>query len=473
VRDAVPIRFGTSGWRGVLGEEVTFARLRALARAVGRWLREDGAARRVLIGYDGRFASEALARSAADVLRADGLRPVIAAHWTPTPVVTHALQRGRWAAGLVLTASHNPPLDHGLKVFDAAGAGIGDPVARRIEALAARALRDGVPAPDGAVGHRSAPALGEAYLAAVADLLDRDALRRHAPTVVYDAMHGAAAGHLDTLLERLGVRVIALRTAPDPRFGGGVPDPVAAQLGALIARTRAAASPALGLANDGDGDRVGVVDGRGRVLTETQVIALLVDHLARTGRIARGVALGRATGSLVARVAEAHGLTVMRRPIGFKHLSAAILADRADVAGDESGGFAYRPIGPDKDGMLAAALLVELVATTGRPIEQHVARLEAAHGASACGRRALRASGGLDRALVRLAASPPTRIGGVALAGFDAGDGLRFELADGGFLMFRRSGTEPLLRIYAEAADAQRLERRLELGQRLLARSAR
>lgn len=469
------IRFGTSGWRGVLGEEITFPRLRVLARAVARWLRAEERGRRVLIGWDARFASRTMAEIAAAVLQDEGLSPWLTADCTPTPVVTHALAHGRFAAGLVLTASHNPPADHGLKLFDASGATLADRFVRKIEAIAARHPRGDAPPP------ASRPvrtlSLAEPYLAALAAQLDREALRAGGVKLFHDAMHGAAGGYLDGLMARHGVAVEGLRERADPTFGGTAPDPVPARLGELTARLRACSGrtrgPALGIAHDGDGDRVGVVDGRGRVLSETQALALLVDHLASTGRIVRGVAIGAATGSLVEKVARSHGLAVERHPIGFKHLSAAILAGRADVAGEESGGFAWAPMGPDKDGILAGALLVELVARSREPLEAHVDRLEARFGPSACGRIALPRTAVLVRGVDRLTARPPARVGRIAVLEVETRDGLRLGLADGGFLMFRVSGTEPIVRIYAEAADATQLERRLGAGTRLLARAGR
>lgn len=473
--DPAAIRFGTSGWRGELGEEVTFPRLRRLVRAVARWLREEERGRRVLIGWDTRFASRAMAEIAAAVLQAEGLRPTLASACTPTPAVTHALAHGRFAAGLVLTASHNPPADHGLKLFDASGATLADRFVRRIEAIAARRGLDEAPPPA-----RRSPgrvSLAEPYLDALSERLDRDALRSGRVTLFHDAMHGAAGGYLDGLMGRLGIAVERLREGPDPEFGGSVPDPVPSRLGELTARLRTRTARgsglALGIAHDGDGDRVAVVDGLGRVLSETQALALLVEHLACTGRIVRGLAIGAATGSLVERVARAHDLAVERHPIGFKHLSAAILDGRADVAGEESGGFAWAPMGPDKDGILAGALLVELVAASGEPLEALIARLEARFGPSACGRVGIPRTAALARGLDRLAIQTPSRIDRCPVLAVEASDGVRLALADGGFLMFRASGTEPIVRIYAEAADAPQLERRLREGARLLARAGR
>lgn len=472
---APPIRFGTSGWRGPLAGEVTFARLQRLTRAIARWLAEQRARGSVLIGYDGRFASRALAEAAQDSLRAAGRATELVGRFTPTPVVTHALarSRGRYAAGLVLTASHNPPPDHGLKLFGATGAAVDDEAARRIERLA-QADRDRAPEPHVLPERRRRRGddPGERYLADLAALLDRDAIRRSGLTLVHDAMHGAAAGHLDALMRRLGLVVVGLRDSVDPNFGGASPDPTAQRLSALVQVVGTTRGPVVGIANDGDADRVGVVDGRGRVLSETQVLALLVDHLAACGRIGRGVAIGVATGSLVEKVACAHGLSVERHPIGFKHLSRALLAGRVDVAGEESGGFAWAPMGPDKDGLLAGALLVERVARSGRSLEQDLDTLEARHGASACGRIARATSARIERGLARLAASPPERLGRTRIERVDRSDGLHFAFGDGGFLMFRRSGTEAVIRLYAEARDATALGQRLSDGERLLARAA-
>jgi phosphomannomutase len=198
----------------------------------------------------------------------------------------------------------------------------------------------------------------------------------------------------------------------------------------------------------------------------------LIDHLATTGQLSRGVAITNGTGSLVEKVAADHGLGVERHAVGFKHLSSAIAAQRVDVAGEESGGFALASMGRDKDGLLAGCLLVNLVAISGQPLEAHIERLEARFGASACGRTALAIRPGLDRALEHLENAPPERLAGVRVQRATVDDGLRLDLEDGGFLIFRRSGTEPLLRVYAEASTAAALGERLRQGIRLIEQTA-
>lgn len=467
------ISFGTSGWRGVLGEEVTFPRLRAVLSGTLTWLvgqPDAGSRRRVLIGFDARFASERMAREAVAAVRSRGLVPVVSDRPVATPVVSAQVRARRALGGLVFTASHNPPEHHGLKVFHCGGACVDDAAARRIERLAARALdcdADGLPA---------LPAAGvdlvSGYLERLLRLLDVAAMRRVRPLVVYDAMHGMGGGVLDAALERCGVRVEGLRLGADPLFGGATPDPLAEGLGALRSRVRRARGLRLALATDGDGDRLAAVDRGGRVFSETQMVALLVDHLARTGRLRRGVAISRATGSLVERVALSHGLAVSRHPMGFKHLSRALADGAADAAGDESGGFALARLGHDKDGIASGCLLTELLCLDREPLGARLGRLERRFGRSSCGRRALRWDGDGMRGLRDLMASPPHRVDGATVRSVDCEEGLRLEFDDG-FLMWRPSGTEEVLRLYGEAPDPDALARRLDRGARLLLRRAR
>jgi phosphomannomutase len=451
------IRFGTSGWRGVLGEEFHFAGARALALAVARFAGAPAGRPRVLVAHDTRFLGERLAEEAAAVLAGAGARPLIAGRATPTPVVNFALRARRGAAALVFTASHNPPAWQGLKVLLPWGGGAPDAVSAKLAAAAERTLARGEP-PRGPVP--------SARFDAVPGYLDA-LLRRLGPLprgrrlrVVYDALHGCGAGVLDRALAARGARVELLRGEPDPRFGGVVPDPTPARLAGLARRVRGIDGLRLGLATDGDADRLAAVDAGGAVLSETELLALLVDHLARSGRATRGVAISVATGSLVERVARHYGLACVRRPIGFKHLTAALASGEADVAGEESRGFAWAPFARDKDAILAGALLAEVVASTGAPLASRLAELAARHGAPACGRRSLPLGPRARAAYARLGGSTPRRFDGARVLAVDDLDGFRLSLEDG-FVLWRASGTEPLLRVYAEAPTRRALARRL------------
>jgi phosphomannomutase len=463
-----PILFGTSGWRGVLAEDFTAERVCAAVTGVARWLREGRAVRPVYVAHDRRFLGERFALLAAGVLHSEGIRPILVRGAVATPVVSHGVVRARAAGAVVFTASHNPPAYQGLKVLGASGGGLMSEATRRIEALAAQALAQGGQASPPPLATLRAVDLVAPYLADLLCEIDRTALRRSGLSVVYDALYGTGAGVLDVALRRCGVSVLTLRGDADPTFGGFSPDPVPERLRELARAVRGRSGLRIGLATDGDADRLAVVDSTGRCLSETRTLALLIDHLARTGRVRRGVALSVATGSLVERVASSHGLSVKRLPIGFKYLTQALLDGSADVAGEESGGFALEAFARDKDGVFAGCLLAERVATMRRPLQACARELERLFGASACGRTSVPATARACDALASLVESPPSRLGREAVRGADTSCGLRIELADG-FLMLRASGTEPVIRLYGEAPDVRRLARRLAAGARLLA----
>lgn len=472
------IRFGTSGWRGVLTEEVTLPRVRGFVRGLAGWLREagphggrppGGRPTRILVAHDTRFLGRELAALACRELEAAGHVPVLACSPVPTPVVASGVRHGGADAAIVFTASHNPAEYQGAKVIASGGGSVTDDQARHIEAQIRRAARAPITATR-ARATRSAEAaidLVGPYLSRLTAWVDGDAFRRDPPNVVYDALHGTGSGVTDRALRGLGVPVELRRGERSPRFGGGTPDPTATRLTGLVARVRAHRGRALGLANDGDADRYAVVDCDGTLLTETEALALLLDRLARTGRVGRGVAISIATGSLVERVAADYGLPVTRFPIGFKHLANALETGVADVAGEESGGFAVDAMARDKDGILACVLFAEMVAAERAPLAKRLRELLRRHGPSACGRTALSADAGALERMARLSEAPPDRVGDAVIREVERLDGLRLNLADG-FLMLRASGTEPLIRIYAEARDRRALARRLAAGRALL-----
>jgi len=464
-----PVRFGTSGWRGVLGEDFTFERVRALAAAVGRRAASGDRPARVLVTHDTRFQADRAACVAAEVIAGVGARPVLAVGPTPTPVATHAVRKRRCAAGFLLTASHNPPEYLGVKIVEPGGGALSRSDTCWLERESARQLAAGAP-PVGVVpARRIRPT--EAYLRELAGRLDTERLARARMPIFYDAIHGTGAGVLDRLLRELGVRVETLRGAPDPRFGGGAPDPAPARLRDLGSRVAKRGGRALGLATDGDADRLAVVDREGR-LSETEAVALLVDHLARTRTLSGGVAISVATGSLVERVAEAAGLEVERHPIGFRPLTEALASGRARVAGEESGGFAWAPFAYDKDGILAGALMVEAATAHRHGLRGRLRELERLHGRSACGRSAVALRAGHERALARLVEAPPRRFDGSRVSAEATPGGVLLRLEDG-FTILRASGTEPLVRCYAEAPGPRRLAARLAAAAALLTRTAR
>jgi phosphoglucomutase len=463
-----PIRFGTSGWRGILADEITAPRMRALATAVARWAAEAQRAPRVLVAHDTRFLGRWLAQLAFDSLAASGARPLRAASPVPTPVVAHAVRSGAADAALIVTASHNESAYQGVKVLASWGGGVTAEQARRIEQLATE-IRD--PAAQPAAPAAAGLDLVTPYLGRLAELIDRDALRGTRLKVVYDAFHGTGSGVCDRALRALGAQVEVLHAVHTPRFGGAAPDPSSVRLSDLARAVRARGGHTLGLATDGDADRFAVLDANGVPVSESNALALLVDHLARGGRVRRGVAISIATGTIVERVAAEHGLPAARYPIGFKHLSRALVDGTADVAGEESGGFAWEPLARDKDGILACALFAELAAQSGGSLRARLQQLVRRHGRRVCGRVARNASARARARLAALAQAPPEGVDGARVREVDARDGVRLGLDDG-FLMLRASGTEPVLRLYAEAPNPRALAGRFAAGWKLLGEPA-
>ncbi len=462
---AQPFRFGSGGWRGILGEDLSFAQLRELLRAVASWVGGLARGPRVVVAHDTRFQSARMAEIAIGVLQSQGLEPWSAPGPIPTPVAGHAVRRLRAAAGVVLTASHNPPEYHGLKLLGPSGASIGSAECRAIERLGL-ALRPHFACPR-ELPRRAARDFAGAYARDLAALLDRAALRRSGLGVWYDAMHGTGARVLPALLLRAGLRVRALRGGADPHFGGGAPDPVPARLRALSRLLRRQAGLRLGVATDGDADRFALLDAGGRVLSESESLALIVDHLAQRGALGPGVALSTATGSLAERVARAHGVRVTRPGMGFRRLSEELASGRCALAGDESGGIAWSRLGCEKDGMLGAALGIEIVAIRRAPLGERLRELERRHGRTAWARTAIVARPARREQLDKLLANPPERLEGHRVRDFDCADGVRLGFEDG-FLLLRASGTEPVLRLYAEAASPAALRARLRAGVGLL-----
>jgi len=445
-----PIRFGTSGWRGIRDVEFTPARVRSAVCGVAAWLSEEVGGGRVVLDHDTRPGGAEFVAIAARILAARGFGATVVRGAVPTPAAVHAMRSRDAAAAIVFTASHNPAEYAGMKVFGAHGGILDDAASRRIESLSAEFVSraaDELESETTAVPAIESSEVIAPYLEHLLGAIDRASLRNSGLRVVYDAMHAAGAGVLDRALRESGVEVRTLRAEPDPEFGGAAPDPADSRLALLRAAIRDQSGCVLGIATDGDADRFAVVAGDGHCLHATDALALL---------------------ALVERVAAAHGLRVERHPIGFKHLSRALESGSVDAAGEESGGFSLARFGCDKDGTLAGLLFAEMLAAGGPSLSERLAALRKRYGAGVCGRLAAPGDDSAKAALAGLSAAPPERFDGARVERVTRGDGLHLALEDG-FLMLRRSGTESLLRIYAEAPDPERLARRLEVGRALLA----
>ena len=466
---ASPIVFGTDGWRGILGVDITVERLLPVAAAAARELAASAPAdlrsREVVIGYDRRFLAPELAEAIASAVRGADLEPVLSSSPTPTPASSWAVVERRALGALVITASHNPPEWLGLKIKGPFGGSVEGDFTQRVE----RRLEAGgitVPIPGET---RRFDALGS-YVAGLRSLVDTAALaaglERLGLRVIVDPMHGSAAGVLPALLgaEALASGAIReIRSQRDPLFGGHPPEPLAPYLQELIAAVKestAAGRPAMGIVFDGDGDRIAAVDENGRFCSTQLLMPLFIDHLARAKGLG-GTVIKTVSGSdLMRLVAEDLGRPVLEMPVGFKYIAAEMLSGDVLVGGEESGGVGFGMHLPERDAPFAALLLIEALVEGGVPLGQRIDALqERCGGAAAYDRLDLRLPDMAARARLErfLAETPPADVAGAPVAELITTDGVKLRLGPNHWLMLRFSGTEPLLRLYCEAPDAARV----------------
>jgi alpha-D-glucose phosphate-specific phosphoglucomutase len=466
------IKFGTSGWRGILAEDFTFANARLVCQAIADHLKAQGIdGQGVVIGYDTRFLSEVFAAKAAEVMAGNGIPCFFADRDCPTPVVSFAIRERKLAGGINITASHNPPEYNGVKFSPATGGPAPTPITSAIEDL----IKQGTPQAIKTLPVETARQqrlLTEidprpSYFQHLKNLVDTGVLGRSGLKVAVDALYGTGRGYLDAFLEEAGVAVELLHGFRDPYFGGHRPEPSREFLGELAARIPAGGAD-LGLATDADADRFGVMDSRGDYHEANGILALLLDYLIDTRGWEGGVARSVATTHLIDRVAAYHERPVYETPVGFKYLGEYILKDAVVMAGEESEGFTMKHHLPEKDGILACLLVAEMVARRGKDLPELLEELFAKVGPLYNRRLNLRLAPEAKERLLQRLKTPPDRFAGLALVGHETLDGHKYLLADGGWVCFRPSGTEPVVRFYLEAPSREGLERLEQAGQALL-----
>jgi alpha-D-glucose phosphate-specific phosphoglucomutase len=467
------IKFGTSGWRGILAEDFTFPNARLVCQGIAEYLKREGiAARGVVIGYDTRFFSEAFAAAAAEVMAGNGIPCRFSTRDIPTPVVGFAIVQGRHAGGINITASHNPPEYSGIKFSPATGGPAPTPVTDAIEALIWSLSPQDV---------RRMP-LDEArrqgllkdlnpqaeYFAHLKTLVDLEPLGRSGLRVVVDLLYGTARDYLDTFLRDAGAMVDVLHGYRDPYFGGHRPEPSEEYLHDLSERIRWAGAH-LGLSVDADADRFGIMDSQGRYHEANAVLALLLDYLIETRGWEGGVARSVATTHLIDRVAAFHGRPVFETKVGFKYLGEYITNGQAIMVGEESEGFSMKNHLPEKDGILAGLLVAEMVARRQKDISQLLEDLFAKVGPLYTKRVNLRLEPEAKERLLAKLATPPERFAGLAVIGHVTLNGHKYLLENDSWVCFRPSGTEPVVRFYLEAPSPEGLERLQRAGEALMA----
>jgi len=470
-----PIKFGTDGWRGVIAEDFTFDNVRICAQAVAEYLKKSKLAKRgLVIGYDTRFASEDFAAAAAEVMAGNDIKVHLCLKPAPTPVVSFAVPATKSAGAIVITASHNPGSWNGFKYKSQDGASAPVKVTSQIEKNIAplirlrmsvkrlaldKALKKGVvdyvdPAP--------------VYFEHLSRFVDMEKLRRQRLSVLVDPMYGAGIGYFKAILRGGNLKIIEINAERNPAFPQIQPEPIARNL-TKLSRSVAARKADVGLATDGDADRIGVIDERGRFLTQHQVFALLCLYLLEV-RGERGAMVRTLTSTMMlSRLGKLFDVPVYETPVGFKYVAPLMMKKNAIIGGEESGGYGFRGHVPERDAILAGLYFLDFMAETRKTPSQLLDYLYSKVGPHYYDRRDFHVSGAKHQAIVdRLSSGPPATVAGSRVTRIDTTDGFRFFLGDESWLLIRFSGTEPLIRIYAEAESPERASRLLDEGKNLI-----
>ncbi len=450
------IRFGTSGWRGIISDTFTFANVELAAHAIAQYLNENpppGAARRLIIGHDTRFLSREFAVRCAEIMAGYGYEAWLTNRDTPTPVISHAIRQHKAYGGINITASHNPPAYNGLKFNDAKGAPAPPEICRGIEAKADALAGTALPTT------RGTPQLFDPmpeYFAQLRKLIDFKALKRKTKKVVVDLMFGTGRGYLDALLRKSGWTVDALHGDLNPLFGHGHPEPIRENMGELLTRLKKS-KVALGLGLDPDADRFAVVDRDGTFISPNEILVLALYHLVKNRRWTGAVVRTVATSHLVDAVAKRYNVPLRETPVGFKYIGAVMEQEPVIVGGEESGGLSVKGHVPEKDGVLACLLMCELVAYEGKPLRQILREIMAQTGPILSNRINLRVTPERKQQLLQKFAAGLAEFSGKKVVEKVTMDGYKFLLEDGSWVMFRASGTEPVFRCYLEAKTKKQL----------------
>ena len=462
------IRFGTDGWRAVIGWDFTAENVRACARGVVTYLGKAGLADRgLVVGYDTRFASERFAAEVASVTTGSGVPTLLCGRTTPTPVLSYNIVHHHAGGGVIITASHNPPQWNGFKYKPDYAGSASPEIVEALEAEIDRALQEQVPtlalqeARDRGLLQEIDP--DPPYLDHVAQLVDIKSVKDSGLNVVIDAMYGAGAGYLPGLLEGGSAGLVELHGERNPLFPRmQQPEPVARNLTEL-SQWMASHNNDVGLALDGDADRVGLMDEHGRFITTLQTFALLALYLLEV-RKERGPLVKSVTmTSMVYRLGELFNVPVFETPVGFKYLGPVMMRENALAAGEESGGYGFRGHIPERDGILSGLFLLDMVAKTGKRPSELLDYLFSKVGPHQFDRTDVPFPAE-ERARIeqRVASQRPDFMGGKRVVSRDEIDGIRFKLEGGAWTLVRFSGTEPLLRLYAEAESEEQVARLLE-----------
>ena len=457
---ATQIKFGTSGWRAVMADEFTFANVNRAVHGIARYVssqKSEGA--KIIVGRDPRFLGESFCALATDILSSYGITPLLIAEPAPTPAISYAVMQSKADGAINFTASHNPPEYNGIKFSTPDGAPALPEATKAIES--AIAAFDANPQLAPATRAGSQPEFQSQfqsqsidprrmYLSRLREIVDVDVIKKAGIKIAFDPMWGAARGYSDAFLREAGVSVATVHDTRDVLFGGHAPEPDDHLLEDLRHKMHETGA-AIGIATDGDADRFGIVDEDGTFMQPNYVIALLFDYLVESRGWKNGVGKSVATTNLINALAEKHKIELHETPVGFKYIGELIKQDKILIGGEESAGLSIRKHVPEKDGVLAGLLCCEMVARRGASLGKQLAILFGKVGSFYPLRENFRLTPEVKQKFTEKLRRDPGEFDGIKVAEVVRTDGLKLVLADGSWVCYRLSGTEPVVRVYSEA----------------------
>lgn len=460
------IKFGTDGWRAIISDEFTFANVRKVAAAIALYLINHKHTKKpIIIGYDPRFLADKFAEETAKVLETAGIDCFLAERDTPTPVIAWSVKDKNAAGAVMLTASHNPGQYCGIKFIPNYAGPATEAITSEIQEYSNKDVVLPNPEKNGKI-ERFNPR--ERYIKYVESLIDSAAIRKAKLQVICDPMHGAGRGYLDKILQNIGCKTEEIHATRDVLFGGRNPEPSDENLEELKKKV-IELSANVGLANDGDADRFGIVDEKGKFLNANQVLSLVFNYLVSDRGYKGAVVRSVATTHLVDRIAGRYKIKVYETPVGFKHIAKLMMKEDILVGGEESGGLSIKGHIPEKDGILANLLIVDMIARRGKPLSEIWQDLVAAFGEMHTERVDLTLpERDKNKFMEKLIKETPEEMAGATVKHINKIDGIKLILGDGSWVLARPSGTEPLLRIYAESDKKQKVTAIVDAVRRLI-----
>lgn len=446
------IKFGTDGWRGVIARDFTFVNLKRAAQAVVDYTKKHVKCNpSAVIGYDTRFMSAQYARLVASVFSGNKIKTVLADHVTPTPMLSYGVKNLKKDFGIMITASHNPAIYNGFKYKEKYGCSSFGKTTKVIEGFIDNSK---VKVSEDLIKEKN---IVEPYINVLKKYLNKSWMRRKKFTIVIDSMYGAGGMYLEEILKSYGHKVVTIHGKPNSLFPNLDPEPIEKNLKEL-SKAVLKEKAHIGIATDGDADRVGVVDGKGRFVTPHDVLSLLFLHLKESRGWSGKVVKTISTTSRIEKIAKKYNVSVLETPVGFKYIAERMVNEDILIGGEESGGNGFKKHIPERDGLLSGLLLVEMMGREKKNLVALLKEMEKEYGPYKYKRiDAHVPRKKIDILFKKLRKTPPKKISNYKVVEIKKHDGIKFIFEDNSWLLIRASGTEPLLRLYCEASSINKV----------------